>query len=193
MALNTLLALAGIWKGGNFLHMDYVDFGTFWWWTYAAISTALVLFAGIMSGLTLGLMSLGLVDLEVLQRSGTPLQKKQAGNLRFEFDELGAGQMSQRRVLSVGFGQQFESYDMLNAGPNLMPLVNLAAAIFPVVQKQHQLLVTLLLCNAIAMEANHLSVRISHESLRQDIPPLDLSSHDLHFLFLVYTFHASAT
>lgn len=28
----------------------------------------------------------------------------------------------------------------------------ISAAIFPVVQKQHQLLVTLLLCNAVAME-----------------------------------------
>ncbi|MCD7462588.1 DUF21 domain-containing protein [Datura stramonium] len=49
-------------------------------------------------------MSLGLVELEILQRSGTLLRKQ-------------------------------------------------AAAILPVVQKQHQLLVTLLLCNAAAMEA----------------------------------------
>lgn len=58
-----------------------------------------------MSGLTLGLMSLGLVELEILQRSGTDSEKAQA------------------------------------------------ATILPVVQKQHQLLVTLLLCNAVAMEA----------------------------------------
>lgn len=58
-----------------------------------------------MSGLTLGLMSLDLVELEVLQRSGTPEEQKQA------------------------------------------------ASILPVVKKQHELLVTLLLCNAIAMEA----------------------------------------
>lgn len=32
-----------------------------------------------MSGLTLGLMSLGLVDLEVLRRSGSEQEKKQAG------------------------------------------------------------------------------------------------------------------
>ncbi|OVA20064.1 CBS domain [Macleaya cordata] len=80
-------------------------FGTLRWYTYIGISCLLVLFAGIMSGLTLGLMSLGLVDLEILQRSGTPAEKKQA------------------------------------------------ATILPVVQKQHQLLVTLLLCNACAMEA----------------------------------------
>ncbi|KAA8527549.1 hypothetical protein F0562_034736 [Nyssa sinensis] len=82
-----------------------IAFGSVWWFTYAGISCVLVLFAGIMSGLTLGLMSLGLVELEILQRSGTPTEKKQA------------------------------------------------AAILPVVQKQHQLLVTLLLCNACAMEA----------------------------------------
>ncbi|XP_057956787.1 DUF21 domain-containing protein At4g14240-like [Malania oleifera] len=82
-----------------------IAFGSFWWFTYAGISCFLVLFAGIMSGLTLGLMSLSLVDLEILQRSGTSDEKKQA------------------------------------------------AAILPVVQKQHQLLVTLLLCNAAAMEA----------------------------------------
>ncbi|KAL1334684.1 hypothetical protein AAHE18_11G194900 [Arachis hypogaea] len=82
-----------------------IPFGDVWWFVYAGISCFLVLFAGIMSGLTLGLMSLGLVDLEILQRSGSPSEKKQA------------------------------------------------AVILPVVQKQHQLLVTLLLCNAAAMEA----------------------------------------
>ncbi|XP_059625816.1 DUF21 domain-containing protein At4g14240-like isoform X1 [Cornus florida] len=82
-----------------------IQFGTLWWFVYIGISCFLVLFAGIMSGLTLGLMSLGLVELEILQRSGTSAEKKQA------------------------------------------------AAILPVVQKQHQLLVTLLLCNACAMEA----------------------------------------
>ncbi|XP_010278494.1 PREDICTED: putative DUF21 domain-containing protein At1g03270 isoform X2 [Nelumbo nucifera] len=84
---------------------DDIAFGSFWWYTYAGISCVLVLFGGIMSGLTLGLMSLGHVELEILQRSGTSTEKKQA------------------------------------------------AAILPVVQKQHQLLVTLLLCNACAMEA----------------------------------------
>ncbi|KAK7359713.1 hypothetical protein VNO77_01676 [Canavalia gladiata] len=82
-----------------------IPFGSVWWFVYAGISCFLVIFAGIMSGLTLGLMSLGLVDLEILQRSGSPSEKKQA------------------------------------------------AIILPVVQKQHQLLVTLLLCNAAAMEA----------------------------------------
>lgn len=59
---------------------EAIPFGSLWWITYAGISCFLVLFAGIMSGLTLGLMSLGLVELEILQRSGTPNEKKQAGD-----------------------------------------------------------------------------------------------------------------
>ncbi|KAK6940846.1 CNNM, transmembrane domain [Dillenia turbinata] len=85
-------------------HED-IEFGSFWWILDASISCLLVIFAGIMSGLTLGLMSLGRVELEILQRSGTSTEKQQA------------------------------------------------AVILPVVQKQHQLLVTLLLGNACAMEA----------------------------------------
>ncbi|XP_038886930.1 putative DUF21 domain-containing protein At1g03270 isoform X3 [Benincasa hispida] len=84
---------------------DDIPFPTAWWFLYAGLSCLLVLFAGIMSGLTLGLMSLNLVELEILQRTGSSTEKKQA------------------------------------------------AAIIPVLQKQHQLLVTLLLCNACAMEA----------------------------------------
>jgi len=57
-----------------------------------------------MSGLTLGLMTLTPVDLEVLMRSGSEMERRQA------------------------------------------------ATILPVVTRQHELLVTLLLCNALAME-----------------------------------------
>ncbi|KAJ9705402.1 hypothetical protein PVL29_003449 [Vitis rotundifolia] len=42
------------------------------------IIVGLVLFAGLMSGLTLGLMSMSLVDLEVLAKSGTPNDRKHA-------------------------------------------------------------------------------------------------------------------
>ncbi|KAH7575484.1 hypothetical protein ACOSP7_004884 [Xanthoceras sorbifolium] len=41
----------------------------------------LVLFAGLMSGLTLGLMSMSLVDLEVLAKSGTPNDRKHAAKI----------------------------------------------------------------------------------------------------------------
>lgn len=41
----------------------------------------LVLFAGMMSGLTLGLMSMSLVEIEVLAKSGKPSDRKHAGAL----------------------------------------------------------------------------------------------------------------
>ncbi|CAL5323233.1 unnamed protein product [Camellia sinensis] len=74
-------------------------------WVYLLISVALVAFAGLMSGLTLGLMSLSLVDLEVLTKAGQPQDRKNAGK------------------------------------------------ILPIVKNQHLLLCTLLICNAMAMEA----------------------------------------
>lgn len=76
MATSMLTALGQSNDIGN-----EIPFGTVEWYLYAGLSCFLVLFAGIMSGLTLGLMSLGLVDLEILQRSGTPAEKKQAGYL----------------------------------------------------------------------------------------------------------------
>ncbi|XP_073063425.1 putative DUF21 domain-containing protein At1g03270 isoform X2 [Primulina eburnea] len=98
-------AMVGILTRAFYADAQDIEFGNPWWFVYAGVSSFLVLFAGIMSGLTLGLMSLGLVELEILQQTGTSKEKKQA------------------------------------------------AIIFPVVQKQHQLLVTLLVCNAAAMEA----------------------------------------
>ncbi|KAJ0691787.1 putative CBS domain, CNNM, transmembrane domain-containing protein [Helianthus annuus] len=96
---------AGVSRSSIVTDENDIEFGNPMWFVYAGVSCVLVLFAGIMSGLTLGLMSLGLVELEILHRSGSNTEKKQA------------------------------------------------AAILPVVQRQHQLLVTLLLCNAAAMEA----------------------------------------
>lgn len=48
-------------------------------WIYLVICVALVSFAGLMSGLTLGLMSLSLVDLEVLAKAGRPQDRRNAG------------------------------------------------------------------------------------------------------------------
>ncbi|XP_022762835.1 DUF21 domain-containing protein At2g14520-like isoform X3 [Durio zibethinus] len=45
------------------------------------IIVLLVVFAGMMSGLTLGLMSMSLVDLEVLAKSGTPKDRKHAAKI----------------------------------------------------------------------------------------------------------------
>ena len=72
---------------------------------YITASVLLTLMAGLMSGLTLGLLSLDALDMEVLARSGTPAEKRYAG------------------------------------------------AIKPLVERQHFVLVTLLHCNAGAMEA----------------------------------------
>ncbi|GAB2266461.1 DUF21 domain-containing protein At4g14240 [Dionaea muscipula] len=105
MQLINAMTIARIMTRSDMQLESDIPFGNPWWFIYAGICCFLVVFAGIMSGLTLGLMSLSLVDLEILRRSGSPAEQKQA------------------------------------------------AAILPVVKKQHQLLVTLLLCNAVAMEA----------------------------------------
>ena len=66
IAVGRMIAVAAA-TGGNVAGED-VPSGTMRWYVYGGVSCVLVVFAGIMSGLTLGLMSLGLVDLEVLQR-----------------------------------------------------------------------------------------------------------------------------
>ncbi|KAI8030888.1 DUF21 domain-containing protein [Camellia lanceoleosa] len=48
---------------------------------YIVLITLLVLFAGLMSGLTLGLMSMSVVDLEVLAKSGTPKDRLHASKI----------------------------------------------------------------------------------------------------------------
>lgn len=116
----------------NGLESETIPFGSLWWSIYAGVSCFLVFFAGIMSGLTLGLMSLSLVDLEILQRSGSPKEKKQSGFVEKKKKKL----ILILTLLTVCF----ESFFICSA------------AILPVVQKQHQLLVTLLLFNALAME-----------------------------------------
>ncbi|KAL4180590.1 hypothetical protein AMTRI_Chr13g92840 [Amborella trichopoda] len=50
-------------------------------WLYLLAIIGLVTFAGLMAGLTLGLMSLGLVDLEVLIKSGQPKDRKNAAKI----------------------------------------------------------------------------------------------------------------
>ncbi|VAI24553.1 unnamed protein product [Triticum turgidum subsp. durum] len=50
-------------------------------WVYLLSCAGLVMFAGLMSGLTLGLMSLSLVDLEVLAKAGTPQDRRNAARI----------------------------------------------------------------------------------------------------------------
>ncbi|CAA7048029.1 unnamed protein product [Microthlaspi erraticum] len=57
-------------------------------WLFVMISIALVAFVGLMSGLTLGLMSLGLVDLEVLIKSGRPQDRINAGPYGMKVPQL---------------------------------------------------------------------------------------------------------
>lgn len=52
-------------------------------WVYLVICAVLVCFAGLMSGLTLGLLSISLVDLEVLAKAGQPKDRKNAGQTFF--------------------------------------------------------------------------------------------------------------
>lgn len=49
-------------------------------WMFLVICVVLVAFAGVNSGLALGLLSFGQVDLEVLVKSGQPQERKYAGN-----------------------------------------------------------------------------------------------------------------
>lgn len=76
--LSTLVETAYSLNSFVFEAEDIV-FGSPWWFIVVGVACLLVLFAGIMSGLTLGLMSLGLVELEILQQSGSSAEKKQAG------------------------------------------------------------------------------------------------------------------
>ncbi|CAH1799473.1 unnamed protein product, partial [Owenia fusiformis] len=52
-----------------------------WFWIYLGIYTALVLFAGLMSGLTMGLLSLDPTNIRVLMGSGTPQERKYAARI----------------------------------------------------------------------------------------------------------------
>jgi metal transporter CNNM len=79
---SSVAAAAGVSAMALIVQGEDTAFGSLEWWVYAGISCFLVLFAGIMSGLTLGLMSLGLVELEILQRSGTDAEKAQAGSIQ---------------------------------------------------------------------------------------------------------------
>lgn len=47
-------------------------------WVYLGMYIFLMLFAGLMSGLTMGLLSLGSTQLEILEKAGKPIEKKYA-------------------------------------------------------------------------------------------------------------------
>eukprot|EP00123_Amoebidium_parasiticum_P009663 comp19629_c0_seq1/m.23169 comp19629_c0_seq1/g.23169 ORF comp19629_c0_seq1/g.23169 comp19629_c0_seq1/m.23169 type:complete len:175 (-) comp19629_c0_seq1:64-588(-) len=98
---DTLVECNGIEFEANSLDLP----GTTKFYIDLSICVSLVLFAGVMSGLTIGLLSFNTTELKVLQKGG-------------------------------------EDHERIYA-----------AAIIKLVEKKHFLLVTLLLCNAAAMEA----------------------------------------
>ena len=117
--------------------------------THVAGSVALTLFAGLMSGLTLGLMSLDNVDLEVLKRSGTPREKAYASKI------MPVGSMAARHCLfciCLPMSGTPQSSDLRNTGRVALHLTG--SLWVQVVARPHLLLVTLLLANAAAMEAS---------------------------------------
>ncbi|XP_004345603.2 CBS domain-containing protein [Capsaspora owczarzaki ATCC 30864] len=57
---------------------EQIEFNTPEFWEYVAIIISLVLMAGTMSGLTMGLLSLDAMTLGVLKNSGTPQEQKHA-------------------------------------------------------------------------------------------------------------------
>ncbi|TKY75151.1 DUF21 domain-containing protein [Spatholobus suberectus] len=74
---------------------------------YVLVIIGLVCFAGLMAGLTLGLMSLGLVDLEVLMQSGRPQDRIHAAilisvSLILMFGEILPQAICTRYGLTVG-------------------------------------------------------------------------------------------
>eukprot|EP01028_Stygiella_incarcerata_P002861 TRINITY_DN1546_c0_g1_i1.p1 TRINITY_DN1546_c0_g1~~TRINITY_DN1546_c0_g1_i1.p1 ORF type:complete len:422 (+),score=132.70 TRINITY_DN1546_c0_g1_i1:135-1400(+) len=85
--------------------MSEAEAGSTEFWILIGVCVGLVLFAGLMSGLTLGLMSLDMLNLKILENGDDPKKSKHAKK------------------------------------------------IIPLVKREHLLLVTLLLCNSIAMEA----------------------------------------
>ncbi|KAJ0229352.1 putative DUF21 domain-containing protein [Hirschfeldia incana] len=77
--LSTVVLVKAAYSLNSFVfEAEDIRFGSPWWYVVVGVACLLVLFAGIMSGLTLGLMSLGLVELEILQQSGSSSEKKQA-------------------------------------------------------------------------------------------------------------------
>ncbi|XP_071712862.1 DUF21 domain-containing protein At2g14520-like [Rutidosis leptorrhynchoides] len=61
--------------------MEYLSCCTSNFFVYVVVITMIVCFAGMMSGLTLGLMSMSLVDLEVVATSGKPMDRIRASKI----------------------------------------------------------------------------------------------------------------
>nr|CAB3232129.1 DUF21 domain-containing protein At4g33700-like [Phallusia mammillata] len=62
-------------NGTEYLPNAVILFPTPWFWIYLAIYVALVLVAGLMSGLTMGLLSLDVMSLKILSTNGKPQEQ----------------------------------------------------------------------------------------------------------------------
>jgi len=63
------------------LHEEALNYKDTLFWVYLGVYVGLVLLAGLMSGLTMGLLSLDILSLKVLQRGGKPLEQKHASKI----------------------------------------------------------------------------------------------------------------
>jgi len=116
-------------------------------------SVALVLLAGLMSGLTLGLMSLDVVDLQVILRSGSEREKRYARKIAPVREER------ERREMPIARIRLFSTPALLPLLPHPPPpppslqfQFQPTPPFLQVVKHPHFLLVTLVFCNAFATE-----------------------------------------
>lgn len=67
-------------EGGHH-HEEVIPFGTGLWWTYFSIVMGLTCFAGVCSGLTVGMLSIDKMELEMMMKNGTNEEKDCANKL----------------------------------------------------------------------------------------------------------------
>lgn len=125
---------------------------------FLVISVGLVMMAGLMSGLTLGLMSMDLVELEVLKRSGTATEQMYAAVIMPIVSNQVSRMLLQRSRWHLLFLWSWDYDAFVPDSLSAVILLQTRAAAVIIEQPtvgclQHFLLVTLLLCNAVAMEA----------------------------------------
>jgi len=79
----TMMNLINVLAMSRILTRESIPFGSATWISYAGFCCFLVLFSGLMSGLTIGFLSQKIINLEILKLSGSSSEKNQAGNCSF--------------------------------------------------------------------------------------------------------------
>ncbi|XP_064615438.1 uncharacterized protein LOC135479502 [Liolophura sinensis] len=79
----TFVGEEGIMCNGTLyvLPEEKLNYHNEWFWIYLGIYVALVLLAGLVSGLTMGLLSLDMMTLKILKEGGSPKEKKYAARI----------------------------------------------------------------------------------------------------------------